>query len=1172
MTNRHFLFILGLILFTFELHAQNAYVMSNQTVTDCEGILTDSEANEDFPGYYEGGENFTFTICVDNAETITIRFTGPLQIEEDFDFLSFYEGADTTGNLIATFTGSLPPVIPPNIVLSNNDCITIHFVSDDNVELPGWSLEWEVETQEPDPVDMTLVGTYSCEDPSMIISLSDPVLCDSLTNQNVSIVGPGNVGIVDVRPIDCQNGFADQFEIIMNPVIAVGGNYQIRLISYVIDACDEIYELISSVDLLVDDCPLSIILEAEGVCPGDCTQLSAEVIGGDGNFTFDWIPSAPDQSTIQICPNRGDTIYLTVMDGSGESASVSYVPLIFPTPRILNLPSDTLCRSYGRIDLVSDIPGGTWSAQGIHPNNARNGRYETWRTNTNPIFEDIITYTDTNGCVVDTQLTILYITPGSNDGACIGAPAFRVSGGLPNGGYWTGMHIDSSGIFDPSVNGNFPVTYHATNGCTWSKTVFVRDSVSFNGPDTICNTSDNFRIIPNPRGGLWDANPFIGRGSEWVNVSRTSPGENTLIYRAEGGGCIDTFRFFVKQIFIDQDTFKFCPEAIGNTIMNPFTPSIPGGTWAGPQILVDSSGLIDAQNATDGDAYNMRYTADGCYVDGVVAFESTVVEIVDQSIFCRSDEAIDLIDLVDIWPVFATVSGTGLFQDSLGNTLWDPSLIPGDSFVLTVSARGCSDEVILYLNDIPEIIEDQACSLDDAFNLSFNTSINSVNGPGIVFSDIGLFDPSQVDTGMLYFDIESSEGCLNMDSLFMTGIVEPEILNLASIYCYKDTVINLQASPMGGSLFIDDVLQSSFNPTMISSGSHIVEYIYGAGNCEASDRVSFLVSDPLNVDADASADTLCPGELVRISASPSGGLIGADYEIDWGSQLGFGQVHYVSPPVPSSYIVSLSDGCSETVFDTLDILLHNDFTVSLNYGPRVCAGEETYVELNTTPSGNYNYLVNGLVSSDVYYDYPGLLDIVVTNASNGCIKRLNAELPGYGPIGASYIKFPAGCIQTNDDPILISDQSNGSISGSWFLNGQFYMDYTQGDQFEIQFDSAGLYNLMLIVENEGECMDTFAQDICVEPFYSIHVPNAFTPNGDDVNDEFRIHTIGIESITWRIFDRYGKLVFESNNLNGAWDGAVDGEPGKMQNYMMVANYTTETGISESKKFNIMLVR
>jgi hypothetical protein len=62
MTNRHFLFILGLILFTFELHAQNAYVMSNQTVTDCEGILTDSEANEDFPGYYEGGENFTFTI------------------------------------------------------------------------------------------------------------------------------------------------------------------------------------------------------------------------------------------------------------------------------------------------------------------------------------------------------------------------------------------------------------------------------------------------------------------------------------------------------------------------------------------------------------------------------------------------------------------------------------------------------------------------------------------------------------------------------------------------------------------------------------------------------------------------------------------------------------------------------------------------------------------------------------------------------------------------------------------------------------------------------------------------------------------------------------------------------------------------------------------------------
>ena len=51
------------------------YTMSNQTVSACEGTLTDSEANTVFPGYYNHNENFSFTICPQGVMSITISFS-----------------------------------------------------------------------------------------------------------------------------------------------------------------------------------------------------------------------------------------------------------------------------------------------------------------------------------------------------------------------------------------------------------------------------------------------------------------------------------------------------------------------------------------------------------------------------------------------------------------------------------------------------------------------------------------------------------------------------------------------------------------------------------------------------------------------------------------------------------------------------------------------------------------------------------------------------------------------------------------------------------------------------------------------------------------------------------------------------------------------------------------
>jgi gliding motility-associated-like protein len=68
----------------------------------------------------------------------------------------------------------------------------------------------------------------------------------------------------------------------------------------------------------------------------------------------------------------------------------------------------------------------------------------------------------------------------------------------------------------------------------------------------------------------------------------------------------------------------------------------------------------------------------------------------------------------------------------------------------------------------------------------------------------------------------------------------------------------------------------------------------------------------------------------------------------------------------------------------------------------------------------------------------------------------------------------------------------------------------------------------------------------------IYVPNTFTPNNDNTNDVFRIRGQGISRVNYfRVFDRWGKLVYEANNVenpdDAAWNGALNNDKSKPEN-------------------------
>jgi gliding motility-associated-like protein len=87
-----------------------------------------------------------------------------------------------------------------------------------------------------------------------------------------------------------------------------------------------------------------------------------------------------------------------------------------------------------------------------------------------------------------------------------------------------------------------------------------------------------------------------------------------------------------------------------------------------------------------------------------------------------------------------------------------------------------------------------------------------------------------------------------------------------------------------------------------------------------------------------------------------------------------------------------------------------------------------------------------------------------------------------------------------------------------------------------EYLDTGTFVVMLVALNAGGCSDTAYQTVVVNDFYTIYIPNSFTPNGDGINDYFSISGFGIKTFSINVFNRQGAIVYTSKNSNFVWDG------------------------------------
>ena len=123
-----------------------------------------------------------------------------------------------------------------------------------------------------------------------------------------------------------------------------------------------------------------------------------------------------------------------------------------------------------------------------------------------------------------------------------------------------------------------------------------------------------------------------------------------------------------------------------------------------------------------------------------------------------------------------------------------------------------------------------------------------------------------------------------------------------------------------------------------------------------------------------------------------------------------------------------------------------------------------------------------------------------------------------------------------------------------------------------QYIETGSFTAQLITYNQYDCTDTFSLTITtlIDPL--LDVPNAFTPGRFGENAVVSIKGFGISRLDWKIYNRWGQMVFQTTDFNKGWDGSFKGKLQPMDVYAYTLDVVFSDGRKSRKTGDITLIR
>lgn len=752
-------------------------------------------------------------------------------------------------------------------------------------------------------------------------------------------------------------------------------------------------------------------------------------------------------------------------------------------------------------------------------------------------------------------------------------------GGSPmTGGTWTGPAALAGDDFDPAVHpaGTYTYTVEGVGCATQSAEVVVGiDGLPSAGTmDVLEVCALDLPLALNPLldptadvTGMW-----AGTGVEGTELLSIPPGQVTLTYTVEGGECPDASSALEVSIGAMPDAgadveLFFCEPGI-SVDLNAYVS--PDGGFAAAWEDALGNPITPEVNVEAGETtYTLVVEGGICPPDvAVVAVEVDLpafASLTESTILCETQFPVTL----DGLPA-TDVSPLGVWTDASGDLLTDLTLTEpvGGTWIYTASNHpDCPPSVLWFEVEVsvqfdaetPQYVD--VCHDAAAFDLDALVGVSSGLGDWSFNGEEvdPTVDPATAPSGSYVLDVPPAGPC-PAASVEVVITVDPGMPFTAgedlSICANSLDGLQIGQEPEAGCTYlwsppelVSDPVTS--NPFVVldatSSTPELWHFSVVATNgiCSVYDTVAVeLLPTP---EVTASADVgVCTGTDVNLSASGALEYTWFDatgMALSIGPSLGWTALYDTELTVSGSnaYGCMDEDEVLITAYPLPAVMVEAELSVG-------CGPQTWWPELTLANTSALQWTVNGTdmedpAASGWTFAEPGTYSATLTcTSAEGCTytQDLGVISTVYGYPDASF-SFSPSAIGMDSPYLELIETGDDAVNWDWTLDGQ----WTAGDpewMWEYSGGNAQHLEVCLEVANQAGCTDTLCRDIPIENTHWVYVPNAFTPDGDGVNEVFGPQVFGIDPDHYRmvVTNRWGEVIFETQNPAENWTGNVKG--------------------------------
>ncbi len=356
------------------------------------------------------------------------------------------------------------------------------------------------------------------------------------------------------------------------------------------------------------------------------------------------------------------------------------------------------------------------------------------------------------------------------------------------------------------------------------------------------------------------------------------------------------------------------------------------------------------------------------------------------------------------------------------------------------------------------------------------------------------------------------------------------------------------------------------NATPAMSGTYTVEV--AINNCKSTASTNVVINPNPVVDFTAPAFVCMPNGVVAFTnnSTITSGTINYSWNFGDGSPLSTAtnpnKVYTAAGNYPVRLTATSGAGCSKNVVKNFNAFFSKPVANFKANPDTVCQGTtNSFEDLSSAPNSaittrrwnfgdNNTWITSANLTQSKLYTQPGnyQVKLVVTN-TQGCVsdtakKNIRVWVQPIIDAGPWFI-VPQGSV------IRMNPTANDSttVTFRWTPAIDFATPNVLRPSLTANKDQ--LYTLTATAPGNCRAIDT----VSVKVLKQVTIPNAFSPNGDGVNDRWEIQNLGDYSFaTVEIFNRYGQVVYFSNGYSLPWDGTMNGNPLPLATYYYIIKF------------------